>query len=201
MSGLLSECFRVLDHRACRVGPLRCLTLFGASSTLNQFNSLKALHLVHPLPSICQTPTHLPPPFLRLTTLYQHTRSASNGHAADVVCERYFLSIRSNFGGEAPVYSRGAHIVSLEAPGSITELPVAPSRLVTGIGEASGDVVQSPTLRPNHHPTSMKRSSLLLSSYIGPRPKQPLPEFVHCMCFKHALVPLVYTFDVSAGTK
>jgi len=54
-------------------------------------------------------------------------------------------------------------------------------RLVMGTGEVYGDVALNLTLRPNHHPTSMRRSSSRLSSFIGPRPKLPLPESVRCM--------------------
>jgi hypothetical protein len=55
-------------------------------------------------------------------------------------------------------------------------------RLVMGTGEASGDVVRDLTLRLNHRPTSMRRSSWLLSSCIGLKPKRPLLESVRCMC-------------------
>ena len=63
-------------------------------------------------------------------------------------------------------------------------------RLVTGTGEAYGDVARSPTLRPNPHLTSMRRSNLQLSSYIGPRPRLPPPEFVRCTCLVFVLVSL-----------
>lgn len=55
-----------------------------------------------------------------------------------------------------------------------------PYRLATETGGAYGGVARNPTLRPNHHPTSMRRSSSQSSSYIGPKLKLPPPEFVRC---------------------
>ena len=63
---------------------------------------------------------------------------------------------------------------------SLTPRVFALCRLATGIGEASGDVVQNPTLRPNHHRTSMRRSSSPLNSCIGPRRKLLRPESARC---------------------
>ena len=51
-----------------------------------------------------------------------------------------------------------------------------------------GDVVRNQTLHPNPHRTSMRRLSLQLSSYIGPRLKPPPPEFVRCTCLVFVLV-------------
>jgi hypothetical protein len=96
-----SGCYGMGDHWEC--GSFRCLALFWKSSTLNQPNS-NALSVWF-IPST----SHPPPTFLLSsplpTTLYQHTRNASNGPAADVVvCERHFLHIRSIFGRKTPVY-------------------------------------------------------------------------------------------------
>ena len=70
-------------------------------------------------------------------------------------------------------------------PTALLTYAFTPHRLVTGTGEAFGDVVQNPTLRPNHQLTSTRRSNSPLSSYIGPRRKLPLPEFVRCTCLVH----------------
>ena len=86
------------------------LSVFGAVWAKFNAQPVQLEHRFIPFPSTSPTPTPLyPPPPLLTTTLYQHTHPASNGHTADVVvCERHFLSIRSGFGRETPVYRRGA---------------------------------------------------------------------------------------------
>lgn len=80
--------------------------------------------------------------------------------------------------------------------------PSASCRLVTETGEAYGDVVLNLTLRPNHHPTSMRRSSSLLSSCIDPRPKLLQLEFVPCTCLSPSfLLTGIYACLVLVGTK
>jgi len=78
----------------------------------------------------------------------------------------------------------------------------APCRLVTGTGEAYGDVALNLTLRPNHHPTSMRRSSSPLNSCIDPRPKLLQLEFVPCTYDSFSfLLTGIYACLVLVGTK
>ena len=163
---------------------LCCLALFGPSSTLNQFNSTQ-----YPSPGL-SPPLHL------------HNPDVSFPHSPPPQDQRHCINTPAPLAMDSPQTSSANDIFSLsdqtlanrlqfieevrkgpcctDPAVSLTPRVFALCRLATGIGEASGDVVQNPTLRPNHHRTSMRRSSSPLNSCIGPRRKLLRPESARC---------------------
>jgi len=183
-----SGCYGIVDRRGC--GSFGCLALFWKSSTLNQFNSNALSTWFIPFPSstslpspFCQRRCNNTPPTLAMD-LPQTSSSAND-----------IFSISDQTLANRLQFIEEVHMpLSRSNPAAPLTCPSAFYRLVTGTGEACGDVALSLTLPPNHHPTSMRRSSSLLSSYIGPRPKLPPLESARCACL--SFVPLDYHLHV-----
>ena len=162
------------------------LRVFGA--VWDKFNTQPvqlecAFSLVHPLPLHCRLPPLCPRRCTNTTATLAMDLPQTSSSANDIFSiSDQALADRLQFIEEVRMaFSHSDPAVPLSDAST-------PCRSVTGTGEAYGDVALNLTLRPNHHPTSMRRSSSPLSSYIDLRPKLLLPEFVHCKCLAFALL-------------